>query len=406
MSGASVILFVNMMVGGLLCAFFLLLALYDRRLLSARWFAAAYAFGVAYVVGEFVLPFLTNGAIGVVVVSSFMVAGLTLLNVGLARRYGVPPHFLLLGVAFGLSVVIFLATLNLPRDGLPRNLLYQTPFFLMQAVGAWIVLSSGSRRFMDLALAMFLGLTSLHYLSKPFAAVLLGGPGETPQDYLATTYAMFSQSTGTVFVLATALILMALLVGDLLREADKRSNTDPLSGLLNRRGFEERLAELVAAHEFGGSPLSLVYCDLDRFKEINDTFGHAAGDKVIEGYAALLRDASSGVHTIGRIGGEEYAVALAHCNAATAKLFAESVRAAFADAEIEGLPPERRFTASFGVAGLERGETPAQLMERADAALYEAKRAGRNCVKLATPRPSAVQMPYRLARDGAAVTRL
>lgn len=406
MSGASVILFVNMMVGGLLCAFFLLLALYDRRLVAARWFAAAYAFGVAYVVGEFVLPFLTNGAAGVVVTSSFMVAGLTLLNVGLARRYGVPPHFLLLGAAFGLSVVIFLATLSLPRDGLARNLLYQTPFFLMQAVGAWIVLSSGSRRFMDLALAMFLGLTSLHYLSKPFAAVLLGGPGETPQDYLATTYAMFSQSTGTVFVLATALILMALLVGDLLREADKRSNTDPLSGLLNRRGFEERLAELVAAHEFGGSPLSLVYCDLDRFKDINDTFGHAAGDKVIEGYAALLRDASGGVHTIGRIGGEEYAVALANCNAATAKLFAESVRAAFAEAEIEGFPPERRFTASFGVASLERGETPAQLMERADAALYEAKRAGRNCVKLATPRPSAVQMPYRLARDGAAVTSL
>ena len=240
----------------------------------------------------------------------------------------------------------------------------------------------------------------------PFAALLLGGPGETPPDYLATTYAMFSQSTGTVFVLATALILMALLVGDLLAEADRRLNTDPLSGLLNRRGFEERLAELVAAHEFGGSPLSLVYCDLDRFKEINDTFGHAAGDKVIEGYAALLRDASSGVHTIGRIGGEEYAVALAHCNAATAKLFAESVRAAFADAEIEGLPPERRFTASFGVAGLERGETPAQLMERADAALYEAKRAGRNCVRFATPRPEALQMPYRLAMDGAAVTSL
>lgn len=158
----------------------------------------------------------------------------------------------------------------------------------------------------------------------PFAALLLGGPGETPQDYLATTYAMFSQSTGTVFVLATALILMALLVGDLLAEADRRLNTDPLSGLLNRRGFEERLAELVAAHEFGGSPLSLVYCRLDRFKEINDTFGHAAGDRVIERYAAHLRKASSGAHAIGRIGGEENAVALVHCNAATAKLFAEA----------------------------------------------------------------------------------
>lgn len=74
--------------------------------------------------------------------------------------------------------------------------------------------------------------------------------------------------------------------------------------------------------------------------------------------------------------------------------------------EIEGLPPECRFTASFGVASLERGETPAQLMEWADAALYEAKRAGRNCVRFATPRPEALQMPYRLAMDGAAVTSL
>lgn len=405
MSGASVIMLVNLMVVGLLSAFFLLLAVYDRRLVSARWFAAAYGFGVAYVIGEIALPFLTNGAAGLVVTSSFLVAGLTLLNVGLARRYAVRPPFFLLGAAFALSIVVFVMTLSLPRDGLTRNLLYQMPFFFLQAVGAWIVLSSRSRRFMDLALTMFLGLTALYYLSKPFAALMLGGPGETPQDYLGTSYAMYSQSTGTVFVLATALMLMALLVGDLLREADKRSVTDPLSGLLNRRGFEERLAELVAAHEYNGPPLSLVYCDLDLFKEINDTFGHAAGDRVIERYAGILSEATTGVHAIGRIGGEEYAVSLANCNAASAKLFAESVRTAFAEVEIDGFPPERRFTASFGVATLERGETPAQLMERADAALYEAKRSGRNCVRLAAPRP-AIQLPYRLATEGGAVTSL
>jgi diguanylate cyclase (GGDEF)-like protein len=387
MSGASVILFVNLVVGGLLSTFFLVLALYDRRLISARWFAGAYGFGVAYVIGEFVIPFVDNAALVSILSSSSMIAALAMLNIGLASRYEVKPNFVFLGLAFLACVAIFVVAAGMPRESMARNFLYQSPFFFMQAVGAWIVLSSKCRKVIDLALACFLAMTSLHYLSKPFAAVLLGGPGATPQDYITTAYAMFSQSMGTVFVLATALTLMALLVSDLLTEATKRSITDPLSGLLNRRGFEEKLTEQVAAHHPGGPPLSLVFCDLDRFKSINDTYGHAAGDQVIEAYADLLREASASLHTIGRIGGEEYAVVLSHCNLATAKLFAESVRAAFAERRLPGFPESQRFSASFGVATLEAHESPSSLMERADAALYEAKRAGRNCVMIAKPRP-------------------
>lgn len=383
MSGASVILFVNMMVGGLLSAFFLVLALYDRRLVSARWFAAAYAFGVGYVIAEFILPIVHGGVTMSVLSSASMIAALAMLNIGLAKRYEVKPPILFLGLSFVACMVLFVISAGMARESMARNFVYQTPFFLMQAIGAWIVLSGKSRKVIDFALASFLAMTALHYMSKPFAAVLLGGPGATPQDYIGTAYATFSQSMGTIFVLATALILMALLVSDLLQEATKRSITDPLSGLLNRRGFEEKLGELVAARQPGGPPLSIVLSDLDHFKSINDTYGHAAGDRVIEAYADLLREASASMHTIGRIGGEEYAVVLSHCNLATAKLFAENVRAAFAEHQLPGFPETKRFTASFGVATMENGETPSSLMERADAALYEAKRAGRNCVMIA-----------------------
>ncbi|MGY6710410.1 MAG: diguanylate cyclase [Rhizobiaceae bacterium] len=395
MSGASVILFVNLMVGGLLAAFFLVLALYDRRLVSARWFAGAYGFGVAYIIGEFVIAFLDHTAVMSIMSSSSMIAGLALLNIGLASRYKVRPPFLLLGLGFLLSVGVFIVTSSMPRESMLRNFLYQSPFFAMQSVGVWIVLAGRSRKLIDLALASFLGMTSLHYMSKPFASVLLGGPGATPQDYIATAYAMFSQSMGTVFVLATALILMALLVSDMLRDVTWRSITDPLSGLFNRRGFEGKLAEMLAKRGPDGPPLSLVYIDLDRFKSINDTFGHAAGDRVIEAFADILREASAGLHVIGRVGGEEYAVALSHCNAPTAQLFAESVRAAFGETQVEGFPAGQRFSASFGVATLEGAETPSALMERADAALYEAKRAGRNCVRLA-PAPSGLSAPLRV----------
>jgi diguanylate cyclase (GGDEF)-like protein len=273
----------------------------------------------------------------------------------------------------------------MPRESMARNFVYQAPFFAMQAIGAWIVLSSGSRKFIDLALATFIALGSLHYLSKPFGAAMLGGPGERPQDYLSTAYAMFSQSVGAVFVMATALVLLAMLVGDLLRDVTRRSITDPLTGLLNRRGFEEQLAAMVARHGRGRPPLSLVLSDLDGFKAINDAHGHAAGDRVIESFASTLREATAGLHVVGRIGGEEYAVVLSNCNVATARLFAESVRAAFAATRVDGFDGMTRFTASFGVATLGPEEVPASLLERADSALYVAKRAGRNCVRVARP---------------------
>jgi hypothetical protein len=182
-----------------------------------------------------------------------MIAGLALLNIGLASRYGSSPFPFFLGLAF-LAVRRHLLVDGRNHAARVHGAQLPLPDALLLHAGGRVPGSccrAGAASFIDLALASFLAMTSLHYLSKPFAAVLLGGPGRNAAGlYLATAYAMFSQSMGTVFVLATALILMALLVSDLLREVTKRSVTDPLSGLLNRRGFEEKLAELVAAHEF------------------------------------------------------------------------------------------------------------------------------------------------------------
>jgi diguanylate cyclase (GGDEF)-like protein len=129
-------------------------------------------------------------------------------------------------------------------------------------------------------------------------------------------------------------------------------------------------------------PVSLVICDLDHFKAVNDTWGHAAGDRVIAAFSATLRESAAGHHVVGRIGGEEFAALLPGFNLPAARLFAESVRMAFAGRAIEGFPEGESFTASFGVAEIAPGETAASLLLRADLALYEAKRAGRDCVRL------------------------
>ena len=118
--------------------------------------------------------------------------------------------------------------------------------------------------------------------------------------------------------------------------------------------------------------------------------GHASGDRVIAAFSGFLRNAAADHHAAGRIGGEEFAVILPGTNLLAARLFAEGTRSAFASLRVDGLPDDRRFTASFGVAELASGESIADLLIRADSALYEAKNAGRDCVRVSQPRMAQV----------------
>lgn len=386
MSGAGFILIINLAVAGLFCVSFLLIAAYDHRYQSARWFAGAYVFGMAYAALEFLLPVFANINVGVFLGHQAFFLACLLLNIGIARRYEIAPPRLVLLAAVIVSVAAGIVLQDLPRGTLARNFLYQGPYFLMQLVGLYIVLHASAtrpvgRRGVDTALAVFLGFNALHFLSKPFLAALLGNGG-APQDYLSTTYAMVSQAMGAVVVVATALILLAALILDMVRDITARSETDSLSGLLNRRGFEARLADIIARLPADGMPVSLVACDLDSFKGINDTWGHAAGDRVIAAFATVLSEAAAGHHVVGRVGGEEFAVLLPGANLAAGRLFAESARATFASRPVEGFPDDARFTASFGVAEILPAENATALQARADAALYAAKHAGRDCVRL------------------------
>jgi diguanylate cyclase (GGDEF)-like protein len=194
---------------------------------------------------------------------------------------------------------------------------------------------------------------------------------------------MISQSSGTVFGLGLALLLVVVLVRDVLERLARRADTDSLSGLLNREAFERQRDALLLLRAAGGTPLSLVLCDLDHFKQVNDTYGHAAGDRVIEAFARLLAESTNEGQAAGRIGGEEFAVLLPDANLAAARLFAENLRSAFSVTSIVG--PSDSCTASFGVAEAMPGESGDDFQARTDAALYAAKRGGRDCVRVASP---------------------
>ncbi len=162
--------------------------------------------------------------------------------------------------------------------------------------------------------------------------------------------------------------------------------TDPLSGLANRRRLFERGAEEVnRAHRFG-HPLSVLVADIDHFKRINDTWGHATGDHVIHEFARIMAATVRDVDVVGRLGGEEFAVVLPETDQDTAAEVAERLRqAASASAVVLESGEPVRITASIGMAAWNAGASFQDVLNRADAAMYKAKMAGRNRVAV-TPR--------------------
>lgn len=162
------------------------------------------------------------------------------------------------------------------------------------------------------------------------------------------------------------------------RQVEELSVTDALTGLYNRRRLSEALSSEYARFERYGQGFSIVLLDIDHFKNVNDTFGHPAGDAVLQAFAAILKNSSRNPDILGRWGGEEFLVILPDTDRAAALRFAERVRCA-----VEGyvFPIETRLTASLGVAAITQGEALHDLIQRADRALYRAKEAGRNRVE-------------------------
>jgi diguanylate cyclase (GGDEF)-like protein len=159
----------------------------------------------------------------------------------------------------------------------------------------------------------------------------------------------------------------------------EKSTKDPLTQVANRAEFDRVHALFVAAHQQQQVPCSLMICDLDRFKDVNDTYGHQAGDEVIKCLAALLKNSCRPGDLVARYGGEEFVVLCADCDNAASTRRAELVRAKLARIQQPKLGG-RPTTVSFGVTEIQPGDTPETMLRRADRALLMAKAKGRNTV--------------------------
>ncbi len=239
----------------------------------------------------------------------------------------------------------------------------QTPYILLYAwtsAEAWYLLERRAA----------VAVTALGVVASA-PALAIAGAGE------ADTLSWWLMVAGTLVVVGVLAAMLRLRSDSLIERLERAATHDELTGLLNRRGYHQRLAAELARVRRDGEPLSIVLGDIDCFKSLNDDFGHQCGDEALSEYARVCRAHGRGADFVARVGGEEFAIVLPGADAAGAFEAAERLRQAVRYALRR--PDGRPLTVSFGVATLPpEGDAGHSLLADADRAMYAAKARGRD----------------------------
>ncbi len=371
-------------------------ASFGRPRHALTW-SISYALGAA----DFLTSLLGNGDAlengpwrAVIVVLATLTA--TVMTIGFRQRIGIGSAAPLLAAGGGLLLICATAARLAPGTAWDRApmLLYMA---LMLVVAATTLVGRGrqanaAEKASFAALCVF-ALFNLAVAVLAFQQGTVATPGETM--VLRTVLLL---GTPTVYT-AVGLFSVFLLAADLAKQMRRLAIMDPLTGILNRRGLEQSAAAAIANSQRAGLPLAVVIADLDRFKQINDTHGHAVGDEALQRFARHVEGAIRKGDLFGRLGGEEFALVLSNTSAASAMEVTERIRAGIEriGAAVDGGPA---LTSSFGVAGLAAGDVAFDdPLLRADVALYRAKLAGRNRVMMADDPPPRVPSAGSAARQ-------
>lgn len=375
MDAAVTILVLNACVALLFAVAFLIVRLSYPQLQSVTWFVVIYLTGTLTPISELAVRFTAGNQL--FVVTSYVTFLLSVLGIpiGLSAIAARPlPWRSVTVILFG-GIITRAAIWGGQRDNLGYELLFQSAFAagaaLSMVVAIDVIKRGGGRLW--LALAIVFGFTVVHFVTKPIFASLLGS-GATAKEYASSGYALFSQATGGALIITAGLLVLLIVVQTAMGQSALLSETDPLTGIANRRGFERQSALMIAEARRMTTPLAVVLFDLDHFKAINDNYGHAVGDEVIKAFADLLRHAAPQSAAVARLGGEEFVVMFERTTSKGAWYAAQEIRKALINLG-DDLPS---ITVSGGIAGIEAGDGLTSMLRRADEWAYTAKRQGRN----------------------------
>jgi diguanylate cyclase (GGDEF)-like protein len=316
------------------------------------------------------------------------------------RRNRVPVHRVLFSTATILLAVQAAAAVT---DRIGRDELFRSVPGVLAVVAAMVV-------YMLVNLALVVLVIVISGPSRRFATVRQAiGPFDDVALEFATLamgalVAAAASTFGPPYVLLGLPPLIVLHRTRLVRQLEEDASTDGKTGLLTAAAWQEKAGRAVLRSERGDQPASVLVLDLDHFKLVNDRFGHLVGDQVLAAVAASLRDEVRDEDLVGRFGGEEFVVLLKGADGddprSGARAVAERIRERIAALRVAVAGPQETaivegLTVSIGGATTSRDGTDlAALLEIADAAMYEAKRAGRNLVRMGLP----VNIPPQLRR--------
>lgn len=377
MSHESVVALLNPAMSAIFCASLLALWLQQRQRTYIAIFAASYAirtlcFGIltlAITQEHSSLRILANGLV---------LLATALLSIALSSRQASKPHYGSL-IAIGVTTLAALYFYQYVEPSLLAraaviNLALATICALMLIDVARLPRRSPVEQ-------LFFGLVALACLAFLVRPVIFRVPGIL-SDQVEAAYWLIVAISDALICATLAVAIFAIIAADVMESFKSEAQTDMLSGLFNRRGFDAR-AQDALARQTANAQVAVILSDLDDFKSINDRFGHSHGDRIIETFSEVLRDKAPRDAIIARLGGEEFAVLLPRGQIAAAHHFAELARTVFKEAASSVVANEFSPTASFGIAIARKGEDLLALIDRADRALYQAKAEGRDCIRQA-----------------------
>ncbi len=353
--------------------FFAIWVSFHRKRFLLHLAAGCVAFAAGAMSQVLYLP--RDAGLNALVSGSLYTAAVCLVVQGVLERARVRLRWAVLGLYAAAIMSAIWYFFYVDRNLLVRVYVLNAGFGLLFCHAAWRIRQPSRQRPIDRVLFVVVLLFGLHFLPR----TLLSMGAHAPQGALAFADSRFwqlLQLSLAVFSVALALALLVAIAADAIDEVRKEGDKDWLTGVYNRRGFEARVRSLRAGQDVS---VALIVCDVDNFKRINDVHGHQSGDKVLTRVAEVLQEAVRKNDVLGRIGGEEFGIFLPATDAPEARRCAERLRAAVEHA-VRSPDDEAPITISAGVAHTDGSESWDALYQRADARLYQAKRAGRNRV--------------------------
>jgi diguanylate cyclase (GGDEF)-like protein len=328
-----------------------------------------------YGFGDFI-SFLTNGFHGLAALFTAR---------GVLTRYGGRRHDGTLWLIYGAGMAGVVLFSYITPNVIGRSGSMSAAISLMLLIAAWRVLRTPDKHIVDRLIAAALTVVPIVILARPTIAFFAGIPTQVGTISPDSLFVVALKLQSLLGWLAFAILFLFRAATDVTRELEEQARRDPMSGLLNRRGFFESAA-LDLGRRAPNIPCSILIVDIDHFKSINDRLGHATGDRVIHGVGTILSQLPFDP-IVARIGGEEFALLLPATPLKAAALFGEGLRSAIAGWRDDDIAAGLTVTASIGVAEFRAGGDLAEALRQADIALYAAKRGGRNKVASAGAHP-------------------